>query len=719
MEIFNKYGLNKTYDIIKEKILKGEIDTNYKEEIITQEYNITFQFTNTSSQENSEDSKISKIHLNDCEDLLKEAYNIPDNLDLLIYKIDIKKNTTKSTQVEYEVYHPVTKEKLNMTICENTHITIVTPVNLDDNTLDVYNNTMNQGYDIFDINSEFYNDICTQYNSNDGTDVTLSDRADSIYPNISICEDNCEYEGYNSETGNAICNCNAKTEVNTNLEEEVFHPQKLIQNLYEIDSYTNIRIMKCVKLAFSSKGISKNYLFYLFFFMLILYIASMIYNLLKSVNQIKSMLYQIVSYLEENFNKNINNDIPEHQNNNKIDDVKKIEEQGNNNEINHVQLIKVNKNENEDNIFQEKKTKKKKKKKKHKLNKQNCQDGKTMPDLKIKSEKDNSHNFNLIHININQNSVKLNNYAQKMDENLAHNPPLKFNKSNETYIKQNNINSSSAVSSNKKTMTNNNSDFNQLSSNLNEKLKHNKIEKNSKEQKKILNKIKADLLIDEELNRMDYNKAIINDKRSLMQIYIALLKRKHIIILTFFGKDDYNVFTLKLSLFILSISLYLAINTLFFRDDVMHNIYVYKGKYNWVYQLPQTIYSTIISAIISTLLRKLCLTQNYFIKIKAHKTLKEIMDASVSSLREMKKRMIIFLLIGLVLFCFFWYYVTCFGAVYQNAQKDLLKDTLCSFFYSMAYPFGLNIIYACLRLLSLKNKKRECLYKFSKTISLI
>ena len=95
------------------------------------------------------------------------------------------------------------------------------------------------------------------------------------------------------------------------------------------------------------------------------------------------------------------------------------------------------------------------------------------------------------------------------------------------------------------------------------------------------------------------------------------------------------------------------------------------------------------------------------------------MLTSISKLQEMKKRIIIFLLIGLLLFCFFWYYVSCFGAVYQNAQKILLKDTALSFLYSMTYPFGLNIIYAYLRFFSLKKKKKECLYKISKTISLI
>ena len=62
--------------------------------------------------------------------------------------------------------------------------------------------------------------------------------------------------------------------------------------------------------------------------------------------------------------------------------------------------------------------------------------------------------------------------------------------------------------------------------------------------------------IDEELNMMNYNNALENDKRNYWQYYWSLLKKKHLIILTFISNDDYNVFLLKFSLFILSLGLF-------------------------------------------------------------------------------------------------------------------------------------------------------------------
>ena len=54
----------------------------------------------------------------------------------------------------------------------------------------------------------------------------------------------------------------------------------------------------------------------------------------------------------------------------------------------------------------------------------------------------------------------------------------------------------------------------------------------------------------------------------------------------------------------------------------------------------------------------------------------------------------------------FWYYLSCFGAVYKNTQIHLLKDTLLSFGLSLIYPFGLNILPGLFRITSLKNETK-------------
>ena len=79
----------------------------------------------------------------------------------------------------------------------------------------------------------------------------------------------------------------------------------------------------------------------------------------------------------------------------------------------------------------------------------------------------------------------------------------------------------------------------------------------------------------------------------------------------------------------------------------------------------------------------------------------------------------IFFLLNLVLLVLFWYYLTCWNAVYQNTQIYLIKNTLISFAISLFYPFVINIIPVILRKQSLKKRKRECLYNASKIVQIL
>ena len=102
---------------------------------------------------------------------------------------------------------------------------------------------------------------------------------------------------------------------------------------------------------------------------------------------------------------------------------------------------------------------------------------------------------------------------------------------------------------------------------------------------------------------LKYEDALNIDKRTFFEYYISLIKRKQIFIFTFYIKDDYNSLTIKLSLFLFALSY--TINVLFFNDSTMHKIYKDAGSYDFIYQIPQIIYSSIISNIINILFRLL------------------------------------------------------------------------------------------------------------------
>ena len=101
----------------------------------------------------------------------------------------------------------------------------------------------------------------------------------------------------------------------------------------------------------------------------------------------------------------------------------------------------------------------------------------------------------------------------------------------------------------------------------------NKIIKNNKQKKNKQIQITHLDFNDYEMNNLRYNDAIKYDKRTFFNYYISLLKTKHLILSSFIPINDYNLISIKISLFWLSLSSYFAINGFFFNDETMHKIY--------------------------------------------------------------------------------------------------------------------------------------------------
>ena len=236
---------------------------------------------------------------------------------------------------------------------------------------------------------------------------------------------------------------------------------------------------------------------------------------------------------------------------------------------------------------------------------------------------------------------------------------------------------------------------------------------------KDINNNKLNELNDQELNTLEYSQAIIIDKRTYIQYYWSLLKKKHLILFTVLPANDYNLLTIKISLFLLAFSLYFTINGFFFSDDTMHKIHVDQGKFNLFFQIPQILYSVIISAIINAIVKILSLSENNILKIKGEKDLDNATKKAKNVEIFINIKIIIFFIISNILLLFFWYYISCFCGVYINTQIILIKDTLISFGLSMIYPFGLNLLPGLFRMPALRAKNKQCLYKISRLIALI
>ena len=85
-------------------------------------------------------------------------------------------------------------------------------------------------------------------------------------------------------------------------------------------------------------------------------------------------------------------------------------------------------------------------------------------------------------------------------------------------------------------------------------------------------------------------------------------------------------------------------------------------------------------------------------------------------MRRLKIKFKLFFIICFSLMILFWYYLSCFCAIYENTQLHLIKETFISFSLSLLYPLGIDLMPGIFRIPSLRNqeKNKKCMYKFSK-----
>ena len=80
-----------------------------------------------------------------------------------------------------------------------------------------------------------------------------------------------------------------------------------------------------------------------------------------------------------------------------------------------------------------------------------------------------------------------------------------------------------------------------------------------------------------EINRMPYSEALEKDKRSFGDIYGSFLKTRHILVNI--CMEDNNSFVIEFTILLFTFGVCLGVNTIFFDDSVIQNIYMLKGTY--------------------------------------------------------------------------------------------------------------------------------------------
>ena len=110
--------------------------------------------------------------------------------------------------------------------------------------------------------------------------------------NLGVCEENCDFISYNTETGKAVCSCGIKTEIpfmdNVKIDKDV-----LLNSFTDISNIANTKMMTCYKTVFQIKNILKNIGFFIYASLIILNLLLLLYFLIKDYKKLKKKINTI------------------------------------------------------------------------------------------------------------------------------------------------------------------------------------------------------------------------------------------------------------------------------------------------------------------------------------------------------------------------------------------------------------------------------------------
>ena len=683
----NKYNITDNIDevnniITYEKIINDLIpnyDPETTFEIISEgDENVVFQITTSKNQlqalyNNSlNNNNLSIIDISQCENKLKQAYNLNANDNLILLKKEKKSNKPSEKDIQFEIYEPYNKTKLNISLCEDINANIYIKAELSEEINYAFEKLKELGYDMFNINDPFYQDICTTFKSQGETDIILSDRVNYIYNNDDIkCQNNCKLSKFSEETNYLNCTCSVNEEIN-NMNQK-FSAKKIYESFADVVKFSNYKVLKCFKLVFSKNPIPKNKGSIIILIYILIHLGCGITYIIKGISPLKNKLE--IKIKESSISQEIfivnSNEI-------KVNDLTLNNNVKINDNINSKRYLKMHFPPRRNSSF-------------------------------LKPNFTNLLNENImINKNANDNNNKIVKTKKKNNR--------KRKKSKNTFIRKKPIEPFSKKNENSK--INSKMPLENICPNkIIEKILP--IEYNNKGEKIQIKNV-AQNLDNYELNELGFNEAIISDQRTFLQIYWSILKREYPILFTFFSWDDYNLIYIKLTRFIFLIANDMALNVFFFSDDSMHKLYVNYGKYDIIQQIPQILYSTIVSRIIEVFLCFLSLTDKYIYQAKTLILNNSIERKKVNLIyRCIKVKLILFFFFTFIMFLLYWYIVTSFCAVYENTQLSFIKDCIFSFLLGIVIPFVLYLIPSALRICALKNPKKSIsiyLYRLSEFI---
>lgn len=584
---------------------------------------------------------LSTVYLNNCEELLKIKYGYDLDTPLLIAKFDYKTNSQITKNVNYSVYS-IDGTPLNLSLCEDSDIRIVTPIfDFSNKNICLARKLSNKAINVFHSEDPFFTDICNTYSTEQNTDIPLSMRIKEYYLNYEqLCNPGCEslYLDYNNMF--VVCSCSKNIQ-----HSYLSNYTSLINRSNTFLIHSNLEIFRCYHLVFDANNLVLNFGHFIVFCLVIVQLINTLYFVLNGMISIENALYMQIknkNWNSINYTQDNSQDKAMVKKRNLIFNQSSYEESLDNSARRKGSLIQANNDIR--NIFlinnnSPQKLNAKQQKKKHKQ--------KEMPVYQ--------NNNLLIISNDNQKKTKISG-PKVMKTFKENNSIIYHDNSKDIYNWQKPRTMSNLISNN-----NNNNFSNSRKQNI---------------QLIRLDKLNQIYLLSE-LYELP-NNTLLATNIGFKFYFCSYIHYLQPIIRAFFFKNLFKIRTIKISLFIFFLILTLTCNALFFSEKYLIKSYLTKGKINIFFNLPIVLYSFCIGLLMRICINSFSKSLSVMYILKSKQKMYSF-EQKRKLIIMMKTRMIIYYILQWIIYPFCWYYVSVFCAVYPNIQLTWAICVLVSF----------------------------------------
>ena len=224
------------------------------------------------------------------------------------------------------------------------------------------------------------------------------------------------------------------------------------------------------------------------------------------------------------------------------------------------------------------------------------------------------------------------------------------------------------------------------------------------------------------LDELEFDDAIVKDKRTFCEYFFEQFKEKQNIAYTFFASDPIITRSMKLILFIFDLILIFVINALFISEDYISMLYHLDKKDSFLSFFTRSIDRFIKTTIIGELIeyvasfffveeRKI---KSFFKREKNNKN--ALKENVIVFIKELKRRFLSFIILVFIIILISFFYLLCFNYVYPYTQIEWVKTSVTVIIIRQILSCLIIFFEVVFRFISFRCNS-EKLYKLSKIMN--